>query len=349
MSYITPSLRLGPGPGALQADSVDEAVKIIRRGGVAAVANAIVARDVLVDLGMADDDAATRIITSLAPSPVDVKPFETTRHKTAFELLLETKARDADGDGFINDGTPQQRPAPPPRRKPRRAKVRRQVQGVEREIEVAYLTEPDERWSPTPPDDVVSIAEILSDFKPEDHGETWEQVRTRIETDKPGYLAKLTQSIRDNWIQTPIELDLETETVQRGHHRLIAAQDAGLTEVPVAFGRQEEAWEWDPATGEHTPYEYAPDDFADEEYDTGEEADQGPRWEDRRYYDSSKTGFDKLARDIKNLPGWTLSKTGPHQKAWPPDSGPITLPNTPGDVRSMRNSLALLRRHGFPY
>jgi hypothetical protein len=63
-----------------------------------------------------------------------------------------------------------------------------------------------------------------------------------------------------------------------------------------------------------------------------------------------------MKKDIKNLhrkleaQGWMLKPTrNGHVMAFPPDKSksPVTMPSTPSDHRSLKNTLADLRRSGF--
>lgn len=148
----------------------------------------------------------------------------------------------------------------PQQRTPRTVAVTKVIAGQERIVEVAYLTTPGEQWSPPPPDAVLTLDEVL-ELKPTDQASTWAGVERFLRAERPEYLDRLVDSISELGIQTPIEI--EGGSVERGHHRVVAARIAGVSEVPVVFGRREEAWEWVAADDSHRPYEYHPDDFDD--------------------------------------------------------------------------------------
>ncbi len=85
------------------------------------------------------------------------------------------------------------------------------------------------------------LARLLADFTTGDEI-PWEQERAWLEQRHPEWLARLRESIAAEGIREPVRLCYREHRVIDGHHRIIAAQDLGLTEIPVA-----DAWEdgWD--------------------------------------------------------------------------------------------------------
>lgn len=97
--------------------------------------------------------------------------------------------------------------------------------------------------------DRMAIADLMRDFTTGDGDTDWAAERATIDEVHPGRIAALTESIKREGIRNPIRLDQDATSVIDGHHRIFAALDAGLTEVPVA-----DAWDgsdW----GDHTAWE----------------------------------------------------------------------------------------------
>lgn len=151
----------------------------------------------------------------------------------------------------------------PPVLRPRIVTVAKTIGGQEHAVEVAYLTEPGEEWEPPTPDAVLAIDDVLG-MRPTDQADTWGGVERFLRAERPEYLDRLVRSVAESGIKTPIEV--EGGAVQRGHHRVVAARIAGVTDIPVVLGRREEVWEWVASDDSHRPYEYHPDDF-DEDSD----------------------------------------------------------------------------------
>ena len=102
--------------------------------------------------------------------------------------------------------------------------------------------------------------------------QTWEETRADF-TEHHIHVEALTADIRAHGDRTPLQLDPIAGKVRRGHHRLLAAADAGVAFVPVMFAYLDESTWWDPSTGTDVPRD---DDTEDDD------GDDAP-WEDRVY------------------------------------------------------------------
>lgn len=77
------------------------------------------------------------------------------------------------------------------------------------------------------------VQHILDRYRPTD-GHTWQEVSDNYDWDHPKHKA-FVQDVKANGVRTPIPIDYDNDppTVEDGHTRLLAAQKAGLTHVPV--------------------------------------------------------------------------------------------------------------------
>jgi hypothetical protein len=127
------------------------------------------------------------------------------------------------------------------------------------------LAAPGEVWAPEPPDGSLELGDVVG-LRPSEYPRSWDLLGRsyrRYEADRLGALAA---AIERDGVLTPIEIDVAAGCVERGHHRVVAAQMVGLERVPYVDGRREERWCWNPATGMHVPYLYELDAF-DEDAD----------------------------------------------------------------------------------
>lgn len=62
----------------------------------------------------------------------------------------------------------------------------------------------------------------------------------------------------------------------------------------------------------------------------------------------SRKEIREILRYLERL-GWVIRQGGKHYVATKPGQEPITIPKTPGDVRSLKNTYGQLRRHGIPW
>lgn len=92
-----------------------------------------------------------------------------------------------------------------------------------------------------------SVKHMLENYKPTDFN-TWDEVRHNINWDHPPVRA-FVDDVRRNGVQRPIPVDYESDPpkVMNGHSRLLAAERAGVNDVPT---RQHEGW-LDPDDPDH--------------------------------------------------------------------------------------------------
>lgn len=92
-----------------------------------------------------------------------------------------------------------------------------------------------------------SVRHMLDHYAPTDFG-TWDEVRHNIVWEHPTVRA-FVDDVRQNGVKRPIPVDYESSPprVMNGHTRLLAAERAGLSEVPT---RQHEGW-MDPDDPDH--------------------------------------------------------------------------------------------------
>lgn len=123
------------------------------------------------------------------------------------------------------------------------------------------LTAPGEIWVPPTADTTLTLTEVRA-FAPSEEA-TWDAVDRWVRTDHHERLVALVASVRTHGIRTPIEIDPTARRVLRGHHRVIAAGDANIDQLPVLWGWRDERWEWDHRDDQHRPYLYDRCDFDD--------------------------------------------------------------------------------------
>lgn len=103
---------------------------------------------------------------------------------------------------------------------------------------------------------VLPISEVFS-YRPVE-ARTWEAVRERYERDYPETLAALRASIKRHGLVNPVQVDPDRRVVGDGHTRLLAAQDVGISEIPVVWRQAQryypdtDDWIWDYRTDRHT-------------------------------------------------------------------------------------------------
>lgn len=92
-----------------------------------------------------------------------------------------------------------------------------------------------------------SVQHILKHYKPWD-ADTWDEVREMHDWHHPD-VADFVDDIARNGVQRPIPIDYHESPprVRNGHTRLLAAEKAGVKDVPV---RQHEGW-LDPDDPDH--------------------------------------------------------------------------------------------------
>lgn len=108
---------------------------------------------------------------------------------------------------------------------------------------------------PPQPDEHLPVDQVMSQYRPIE-ARTWDQVRQRYERDYPEHLEALRQSMAKGGMINPIQLDTKRGIVGDGHTRLLAAQDLGMTHVPVVYREHgywpdTDDWVWDRRTDEH--------------------------------------------------------------------------------------------------
>jgi len=122
------------------------------------------------------------------------------------------------------------------------------------------LTAPDEVWVPEQPDGSLDLVDVLG-LRPSESPRSWDLLGRSYRRHEAERLGALVAAIERDGVLTPIEIDVVAGCVERGHHRIVAAQMVGLERVPYVNGRREERWCWNPATGAHVPYPYELDSF----------------------------------------------------------------------------------------
>lgn len=132
--------------------------------------------------------------------------------------------------------------------------VRRVVHDARGRAQIV-LTAPDEVWVPESPDGSLDLVEVLR-LRPSEHPGSWDLLGLAYRRCEADRLGALVAAIERDGVLTPIEIDTVAGCVERGHHRIVAAQMIGLERMPYVNGRREERWSWNPATGEHVPYLY---------------------------------------------------------------------------------------------
>jgi hypothetical protein len=83
--------------------------------------------------------------------------------------------------------------------------------------------------------ETADVAEILTSWRPGDQP-TWDDVRDYITTEHTELMERLTESVAAHGVVDPVQIDrsVNPPRVKNGHHRLLAAEAAGLDRVPVA-------------------------------------------------------------------------------------------------------------------
>lgn len=100
-------------------------------------------------------------------------------------------------------------------------------------------------------------------------GSTWDDVRKDFEFNHPDMMNGLRDDMSKRGMITPVTIDRNTGEVTNGHHRLLVAQDIGMTHVPVNYDGEPEGgqWTWNPYDRKHT-WDADDDDWEDESQGT---------------------------------------------------------------------------------
>lgn len=79
---------------------------------------------------------------------------------------------------------------------------------------------------------MVPVQELLR-YRPTD-GDTWEEVHDNYDWDHPK-MKEFVADVRRNGVHTPVPVNYDNDppTVENGHTRILAAEKAGVTHVPV--------------------------------------------------------------------------------------------------------------------
>jgi hypothetical protein len=113
----------------------------------------------------------------------------------------------------------------------------------------------------------VPLHEVLKNYRPTE-ANTWEGVRGVYEEDHPVMMQGLREDMREKGMLRPVDAFPHWSGgwgINNGHHRILAAEGAGLTHVPIRHWGSEKdiprpKEHWDPEEREH----YEPDGDDDE-------------------------------------------------------------------------------------
>ncbi|GAA3591220.1 ParB N-terminal domain-containing protein [Streptomyces osmaniensis] len=86
----------------------------------------------------------------------------------------------------------------------------------------------------------IPLAELFRDYENGDQS-SWSDERAWITTQHPRRLARIRDEIQSGFFP-PVRLDFAERRVVDGHHRLIAAEQLGLEDVPVADAWDDSGW-----------------------------------------------------------------------------------------------------------
>lgn len=114
----------------------------------------------------------------------------------------------------------------------------------------------------------VPVAKLLKDYRPTESTD-WNALRREYHRDHPVMMRSLREDFGERGVLTPVDAFPHWEGgwgVHNGHHRILAAEDAGLATVPVRHWQDEADIPrvkryWDPESREH----YGPEDDEDDE------------------------------------------------------------------------------------
>lgn len=115
---------------------------------------------------------------------------------------------------------------------------------------------------------MVPVKYILQHYRPTEHS-TWDDTRRDFEQEHPVVMNALRDDLKSKGPQRPVQAVAHPEggwEIANGHHRILAADDIGLSHLPVDhyesyqdLPRKKEYW--NPETRAH----YGPEDDPDDE------------------------------------------------------------------------------------